>query len=208
MCVLFPKTNIWFHASVLLNHSGACLLFFLLHRMRHPGSSTNPIKCKDVGLLNGTPRFIWFFLKHGGFFVWRKKNYTQFWCWKKGKKMFIWETSFSLYPLTQRSLSFAITVICSTFVKIMFLINVHRHECQYNCKRFNYGYKQGTTFFGGKKWLKQKGGRKRTGLHLRNNLLSCKQLNLYCTFSQFFEKYISYISCVLNIKSCLCNVVS
>jgi len=63
---------------------------------------------------------------------------------------------------------------------------------------------------GGEHDRKQKGGkgRKRTGLHLGNNLLSCKQLNLYCTFSQFFEKYISYISCVLNIKRCLCNVVS
>lgn len=38
--------------------------------------------------------------------------------------------------------------------------------------------------------------------------LSCKQLNLYCTFSRFFKKYFSYISCVLNMRSCLCNVVS
>lgn len=52
-------------------------------------------------------------------------------------------------------------------------------------------------FLGGekKKKIENKGGRKRTGLHLGNNLLSCKQLNLYCTFSQFL-KYISYISCV------------
>lgn len=64
MCVMFPKTNIWFQTSVLLNHvcisrSGVCLLFFpaVLHQMRHPGSFTNLIRCKDVGLLNGTPRF-------------------------------------------------------------------------------------------------------------------------------------------------------
>lgn len=107
---------------------------FLLFFFRCPGSFTNLIKCKDVGLLNGTPRF---FL-HGSFFVWRKKRSlfcTQIWCKKEKKKSSSKKLVFH-YPLTQRNLSFAIIVICSTFVNTMFLIHVHRHECQYNCKRF------------------------------------------------------------------------
>lgn len=59
---------------------------------------------------------------------------------------------------------------------------------------FNYGYKQGTSFGKKKKKIENKGGRKRTGLHLGNNLLSCKQLNLYCTFSQFLKStFLTYL---------------
>lgn len=46
----------------------------------------------------------------------------------------------------------------------------------------------------GVKLSKNNGGRKRTGLHLGNDLLSCKQLNLYCTFSQFLEStFLTYL---------------
>lgn len=59
---------------------------------------------------------------------------------------------------------------------------------------FNYGYKRGTRFR--KKMIENKRGRKRTGLHLGNNLLSCKQLNLYCTFSQFLKStFLIHILC-------------
>lgn len=58
ICV-FPKTNIWFQTSVLLNHvgiflqRGCVLLFAILHQTPHCGSFTNLIRCKDVGLLKG-----------------------------------------------------------------------------------------------------------------------------------------------------------
>lgn len=138
MCVLFSRTNIWFQASVLLNL--VCILLtaecvcciFLLSFIRCPGSFPNLLQCKDVGLLNGTPRF---FL-HGSFCMKKKKEACSVHKSdvKKNKKI-IWETSFSS-PSYPKNLSFAIIVICSTFVNTMFLIYVHRHECQYNCKRF------------------------------------------------------------------------
>lgn len=57
---------------------------------------------------------------------------------------------------------------------------------------FNYGYKQGTSF--GENMIEKQRGEKRTGLHLGNNLLSCKQLNLYCTFSQFLNStFLTYL---------------
>lgn len=145
MCVLFPKTNIWFQTSVLLNHvcifpqrSVFCCFYFVpAVVIRCPGSFTNLIRCKDVGLLNGTPRI--FFFLHGSFCMKKEKKrslfYTQIRCKKEKKKSSSKKLVFH-YPLTQRNLSFAIIVICSTFVNTMFLINVHRHECQYNCKRF------------------------------------------------------------------------
>lgn len=60
---------------------------------------------------------------------------------------------------------------------------------------FNYGYKQGTSFFfRGEKKKKIENKERRTGLHLGNNLLSCKQLNLYCTFSQFLKStFLTYL---------------
>lgn len=64
MCVLFPRTNIWFQASELKNHvgislSGVSLLYFpaIPRQMRHPGSFTNLTRCINVGLFNGTPSF-------------------------------------------------------------------------------------------------------------------------------------------------------
>lgn len=73
---------------------------------------------------------------------------------------------------------------------------------------FKYGYKTRNKFLfrGGKD--KNKVGRKRTELHLGNNLLSCKQSNLYCTFSQFLKStFLTYLVFKIS-KSCLCNVVS
>lgn len=73
-------------------------------------------------------------------FVWRRKKKRslfckQIWC-KKKKKSSSKKLVFHSLPSYPKNLSFAIIVICSTFVNTMFLINVHRHECQYNCKRF------------------------------------------------------------------------
>lgn len=75
----FPKANIWFQASVLQNHMCfptarcvCCSFLAVPYQMPHPGSLTNIIKFKDVGLLNGTPRF---FL-HGSF------------CMKKRRRLF------------------------------------------------------------------------------------------------------------------------
>lgn len=141
-----------FQTSVLLNHvciflTAECVCcIFRLFFIRRPGSSTNLIQCKDVGLLNGTPRFFFYMVV----FLYEELKKRQEACSvhrsdvKKKKKSSSEKLVFH-HPLTQRNLSFAIIVICSTFVNTMFLINVHRHECQYNCKRFNYGNKQGTS---------------------------------------------------------------
>lgn len=126
-CAIFPAAEVYF--AVFFSPA-------VVHQRR--GSFTKSSKMQRCWPFEGDSQI--FFYMVG--FVWRKKNirslfYTQIRC-KKGKKR---KKSSSKklvfhYPLTQRNLSFAIIVICSTFVNTMFLINVHRHECQYNCKRF------------------------------------------------------------------------
>lgn len=82
-------------------------------------------------------------------------------------------------------------VISSTLVNTTFLIN-HFHECQHNCVRFKLRYKQGTLFSGGKEATR--GEKKGPDIRWENNLLSCKQLNLYCTFSQLLKStFLTYL---------------
>lgn len=203
-----PKTNIWFQASVLLNH--ACVfsprrsvfaVFSCCSFIRCPGSFTNLLKMQRCWPFEWDSQIFFYMVV----FVWRKKKtrslfYTQIRC-KKAKKSSSKKLVFH-YPLTQRNLSFAILVICSTFVNTMFLINVHHHECRYNCKRFKLRIQTRNKFFG-EKMNENKWARKRTGLHLGNNLLSCKQLNLYCTFSQFLKStFLTYL--VFKISKAVC----
>lgn len=68
---IFGFRHLYCWTTCAFSHGRVCLLFFpaVLHLMPHPGSFTNLIKCKDVGLLNGTPRF---FL-HGSFCMKKKE---------------------------------------------------------------------------------------------------------------------------------------
>lgn len=68
---IFGFRHLYCWTMCAFSRSRVCLLFFsaVRHQMPHPGSFTNLIKCKDVGLLNGTPRF---FL-HGSFCMKKRK---------------------------------------------------------------------------------------------------------------------------------------
>lgn len=122
------------------SHSGVCFAVFILFLLLSSDALVLLQILEDAKMLAfwmGLPEFFFFYMV---VFVWRRKKkrslfYTQIRCKKEKKKSSSKKLVFH-YPLTQRNLSFAIIVICSTFVNTMFLINVHRHECQYNCKRF------------------------------------------------------------------------
>lgn len=60
---------------------------------------------------------------------------------------------------------------------------------------FNYGYKQGTwNKFWGEMTKNKGGGEKGLNSIWEIILLSCKQLNLYCTFSQFLKStFLTYL---------------
>lgn len=85
MYVSFTKANIWFQTSVLLNHMcippplrrrSVFAVFSLLFIVKCSTLVlfTNLTKCKEVGLLNGTPRFFFFFFQHGSFCMKKKKS--------------------------------------------------------------------------------------------------------------------------------------
>lgn len=81
----------------------------------HLGFLPHLIQCKDVGLLNGTPQF---FL-HGSFCM-KIKAPSIHNSSVKSKKVCSCKKLVFHCPLTQRNLSFAIIVICSTFVNTIF----------------------------------------------------------------------------------------
>lgn len=66
---IFGFRHLYCWTTWAFSHSGGAFFPAVLHQMPHPGSFTNLIKCKDVGLLNGTPRF---FL-HGRFCMKKKE---------------------------------------------------------------------------------------------------------------------------------------
>lgn len=123
---------------------------------------------------------------------------SQIFCTKKNKRLFYTlkrkskgkiENRYFQNPLPKEIVT--IMVISSTLVNTTFLIN-HFHECQHNCVRFKLRYKQGTLFFVGKR--SNKGRKKGPIIRWENNLLSCKQLNLYCTFSQLLKStFLTYL---------------
>lgn len=163
-------------------YSGECLLYFLLFLI-HAGSFLDHQEAKTLAFWMGLPYF--FFFSHCHFCMKKKIKswlYKQIWCTKEKKFHLVFHD-----PITQRNCNHCY-LFCFVwcFSEVCIIMNVNLTVTDFNRTRYVWGKKRGgdigphSIFWG------------------NDLLMSCQQLNLYCTFSTIFKANISYISCVLG----------